>query len=111
MHPAEAVKEYDDAQIEASKVSNMSKEEMTAYGTELGKIGETISRTRTEMLSTATEFLKGGYTEEQSAQLAKVAGLYQNVADSELSSADASAFLISQMKAFNITATDSINNR
>ena len=60
------------------------------------------------MLSTATEFLKGGYTEEQSAQLSKVAGLYQNVADSELSSADASAFLISQMKAFNITANDSI---
>ena len=34
--------------------------------------------------------------------------LYQNVADSQLSAGDASSFVISQMKAFNITADDAI---
>lgn len=104
----EAIKEYDDAQIEASKVSNMSADEMQAYGESLGEVGTTISRTRTEMLNTATEFLKAGYTEEQSKQLAKVAGMYQNVADSELTAGQSASFVISQMKAFNITAEDSV---
>lgn len=48
----------------------------------------------------ATEFKRSGYTDEEAADLAQVASLYQNVADEELSAADASAVLISQMKAF-----------
>ncbi len=62
----------------------------------------------TEMLSASTEFVKGGYTEEQSASLAKVASLYQNVADSELSAGESASFIISQLKAFNISASESI---
>ena len=104
----EAVKEYDDAQTEAFKVSSLTTEGMDAYGKQLGEIGTTVARTRTEMLQASTEFIKSGYTEEQSAQLAKVASLYQNVADSELSAGDASAYVISQMKAFNISAENSM---
>lgn len=33
--------------------------------------------------------------------------MYQNVADTSISAADSAAFIISQMKAFNITADDS----
>ena len=63
----------------------------------------------TEMLSSATEFVKTGASEEEAAQLAKVAELYRNVADAEISSAESANFLISQIKAFNIEAKDSIN--
>lgn len=35
--------------------------------------------------------------------------MYQNIADEQLSAGEASEFIISQMKAFNITAEDSIH--
>ena len=103
----EAVKEYDDAQIEASKVSNMNTDEMQAYGDSLGKIGETVARTRSEMLQSSTEFLKAGYTEEQAKTLAKTASLFQNIADSELTASQSSEIIIANLKAFNMTADES----
>ena len=59
------------------------------------------------MVEAATEFKKSGYSEADSAQLAKVASLYQNIADEQISAGEASNFIISQMKAFNLTADDS----
>ena len=103
-----SVKEMDSAMVEFNKVSNISEGSLDNYVKKLGEIGTEVGRTTTEMLSASTEFIKAGYNEQQSAQLAKVASLYQNIADSEVTSADASAYLISQMKAFNITASDSM---
>lgn len=57
------------------------------------------------MLEAATEFSKGGFTPEESANLAQVATLFQNIADSEISASDAASFIISQMKAFDIEAS------
>ena len=102
------VEEFDSAMTEFNKVSNLSGNELDSYTEKLGELGTEIARTRTQMVEASTEFVKSGYTEEQSAQLAKVAGLYQNVADSELTAGESSAYLISQMKAFNISATDAI---
>lgn len=104
----EVVKDFDEAMTEFNKVSDMNGSSLDSYTKKLGEMGTEVARTRTEMLSASTEFVKAGYSEEQSAQLAKTASLYQNVADSELSAADSSAYLISQMKAFNIDAKDSI---
>ena len=59
------------------------------------------------MVEAATEFKKSGYDEADSAQLAKVASLYQNIADEQISAGEAANFIISQMKAFNLTADDS----
>lgn len=59
------------------------------------------------MVEAATEFKKSGFSDEDSAQLAKVASLYQNIADEQISAGEASNFIISQMKAFNLTADDS----
>ena len=61
------------------------------------------------MVEAATEFKKSGYSNEDSAQLAQIASLYQNVADSQLSAGDSAAYVISQMKAFDITADDAIS--
>lgn len=59
------------------------------------------------MVESATEFIKAGYSEEESAVLAEVASMFQNVADEELSASEAASFLIAQMAAFNIEAENS----
>ena len=50
------------------------------------------------------EFRKSGFSDEDSANLALVATMYQNVADESISAADSAGFIIAQMKAFNIEA-------
>lgn len=59
------------------------------------------------MVDAATSFKKAGYSEEDSAQLALVASLYQNIADEALTAGESANFIVSQMKAFNLTAADS----
>ncbi len=103
-----AIKEYDSAIVELSKVSNYGAEELNKYAESLGKIGEKVGRTKTEMVQSATEFKKGGFSEEDSAKLAELSALYQNTADEILSASEATSVLISQMKAFNMTADDAI---
>ena len=60
----------------------------------------------TEMVQNATIFAQGGYNDEDSATLARVAALYENVADSEVSASDAGAFVVSQMKAWKLNANN-----
>ena len=61
------------------------------------------------MVESAAQFATSGFNETDAAQLAKVSSMYQNIADEQLSAGEASEFIISQMKAFNITAEDSIH--
>ena len=96
----QAVKEFDSALTEFKKVSNLSGESLDEYCKKLETLGELTARTRTEMVQMATEFKRSGFSDEDSAHLAKISSLYQNIADEELSAADASAVLISQIKAF-----------
>ena len=61
------------------------------------------------MIDAATEFKKSGFNEEDAANLALVSTAYQNVADEAISASDASSFIISQLKAFNLEAEDAIH--
>jgi hypothetical protein len=94
------VKEFDDALTDFKKVSDLSGESLDNYTKKLGELGETVSRTRTEMIQSAEQFVKSGYSEQDSAELAQVAELYRNIADAELTSAESASFIISQMKAY-----------
>lgn len=58
------------------------------------------------MVDAATSFKKSGYSEQDSADLALVATMYQNIADEAISSGEAADFIISQMKAFNMEASE-----
>lgn len=58
------------------------------------------------MVEAATEFRKNSFNDQDSATLAKVATMFQNVADESMSAADSASFIIAQMKAFNIEADD-----
>ena len=101
------VKEYDSTLTEFTKVSDYSGDRLADYTDKLSELGDTVARTRTEMLSASTEFLKAGYSEADSARLAQTASLFQNIADSQLSASDSSAIIIASLKAFNFTAEQS----
>ena len=102
----EIVKDFDNAMVEFVKVSDLSGDALDEYAQKLGELGEITMKSRTQMLESATEFVKSGYSEEQSADLATVATMFQNVADSELSAGDSASYVISQMKAFGMTTTE-----
>lgn len=54
-------------------------------------------------------FRKNSFNDEDSANLAKIAVMFTNVSDEEMSAADSADFIISQMKAFGIEAENAIH--
>jgi TP901 family phage tail tape measure protein len=98
--------DFDKAMTEFKKVTDTTNLSLGDYTEELGQLGEATARTTTQMLQSATEFSKAGFTPEDSAQLAQVAMLYSNIADAELTAGESASFIISQMKAFNIEASN-----
>lgn len=94
------------ATIEFQKVSELSGKGLDTYIDKLSKMGRDVARTTSEMIGGATEFRKSGFSDEDSAELARVSALFQNVADEQLSAGDAANFLVSQMTAFNLTANE-----
>ena len=101
--------DFDKAMTEFKKVTDTSTISLSEYTEKLGELGELTSSTTTEMISAATEFSKGGFNADESAQLAQVANLYMNIADAELSAGEAASYVISQMKAFDIQVEDAIS--
>ena len=61
------------------------------------------------MVGAATEFRKAGFGDEDAANLALVATMYQNIADQEISAGDAASFIVSQMKAFGIESDNAVH--
>ena len=102
------VKDFDAAITEMGKVTDYSGEQLRKYTEDLGKLGAEVARTRTEMTEAATGWLKAGYSEEDAAKLAKYSSLLQNTADEELSAADATSILVSQLKAYHMEADEAI---
>lgn len=102
----QAVLDFDKSLTELKKVSSLSNAELDIYTQKLGELGGTVARTRSELTDMATEFVKSGFSEDDSAELARVASMYQNVADEELEAGEAANFIISQMKAFKLEASD-----
>ena len=58
------------------------------------------------MVDAASEFKKSGFSDEDSATLAGVSAMFQNVADDAISAGDSAGFIIAQLKAFNLEASD-----
>lgn len=52
------------------------------------------------MVQSAATFRKSGFSDEDAASLARVAAMYQNVADTAVSAEDAAASIVSQIRAF-----------
>lgn len=92
--------DFNAAMTEFKKVTDTTSLSLNDYTEQLGELGETTARTTTQMLASATEFSKAGFTPEESARLAQIASLYQNIADAEISAGEAASFITSQIKAF-----------
>lgn len=105
----EPLLEFEDSLTELKKVSDLSGESLDEYTKKLGQMGQEVGKSRKEMTDAAIEFVKSGFSEEDSAELARVASLYQNIADEEINAGEAANFIISQMKAFNLTADDAMH--
>lgn len=105
----EAVKEFDKAFTELAKVSSLSGDSLKEYADTLADIGTEVARTKTEMVQIATELTKAGNDPQDVEILSELVALYQNTADEELSAADATSVLVSQMKAFDIEAEEAIH--
>ena len=103
----ETVKEFDDTLVEFRKVSDLSGDSLTAYTQKLAEMGEVTGSTMTSMVAAATEFKKSGYSDEDAATLASVAEKYRNISDEQLSAGESANFIIAQLKAFNMTASES----
>lgn len=105
---ANEVYSLDSALTDYRKVSDLSGKSLDEYVAKLTESGQAVARTTSEMVEAATSFKQAGYTDEDSAKLAEYSSLMQNVADDYISAGDAANILIAQMKAFNISADDSI---
>ena len=98
------VKEMDSAITEFKKVSDLSGKSLEDYVQGLAEAGSTVARTGSEMVRAAGQFRKSGFTDAESAQLAVIAAQYQNVADTIVSSEDAAASIVSQIRAYGESA-------
>ena len=101
------VEDLDSSLTELQKVTDLTGDSLKSFVSSAYDVGTTVAKTGTEMVDAATEFAKAGYGEDEILQLGKVAAMYTNIADEEVSTADAAGFVIAQMKAFNIQASDS----
>ena len=85
---------------------DLSGDSLDEYTKKLGDLGDAVASTTTSMVEASTEFVKSGFSESQSAELAQLAELYRNIADEEITAGESASFIISQMKAFNNESTE-----
>lgn len=71
-------------------------------------MGTEVGRTMTQMTEATTGWLKAGYSEEDSAKLAKYSAYLQNTADEQLESSEATSILVSQLKAYHMEVDEAI---
>ena len=91
--------ELDGALTEFKKVSDLSGKGLEKYTEQAFKAGRSVAKTGTEMIQASTEFRKSGFNDQDSMKLGKVAMMFSNIADSELSAGDAAGFITSQIRA------------
>lgn len=103
---ASQILEVDASLTEFKKVSDLQENSLAKYTQKLQAMGKEVGRTTSQMIDGATEFKKSGYSDADSASLAKVAATFQNVADDAISAGDAASFIIAQLKAFKKPASE-----
>jgi len=96
----------DTAMTDLKKVTNETNSVYDKFLTNATEKAKQLGATITDLVSATADFARLGYTLDESSQLAEIATLYKNVGDIDI--ADATESIISTMKAFNITASDSI---
>ena len=94
----EVVKELDAAMTEMRKVSNDTRESLEAFSNESFSMAQQIGSTAKQIQNSAADFMRLGYTLQQSASLSKDANIYANVGDMNID--EATEHMISSIKAW-----------
>lgn len=102
------VEEVDSAMTDLRKVSNATQEQLDSFRSSAFQTADAVGSTGKDIIEAASDWQKLGYSLQEAQTLAKNSAIYMNVGD--ISDADtATADLVSTMKAFNLTADDSID--
>lgn len=100
------VHELDDSLVELQKVTDLEGTALENFINKAYEAGEAVAKTGKQMIDAATAFAKSGYDADMSLQLGKVAAMYTNIADEEISTGEAAEFIIAQMKAFGLETSN-----
>lgn len=102
----EAILSLDSSLVELNKVADLSASRLKIVTEEAYNLGETIGRTGQEVINVQADFIKMGYSVEQSLKLAEQALLFYNISDGIASVDEASQTIISTLKGFNMEASE-----
>lgn len=100
------VVELDNALLELSKVSDLSKSGLERITDEAYRLGEQVGRTGIEVTKAITEFKRAGYSMENSMGMAEAALVMTNVAEGIDDTADAAGTLISVLKGYDMAESE-----
>ena len=106
------VEKLDTALMELSKVSDLTKSELSDFAEQAYKTAEEVHSTGLGILEATTEFARMGYTMEQSLEMGKYATMMTNIAEDINSASEASKILISVIKGLGsetLSALDILN--
>lgn len=99
----------DKALTEFKKVSDLRGDDLQDYTKQLAESGRTVARTTSDMIDAATMFRKSGFSDQEAADLAQIASMYQNIADTEVTASAAAASIVSQIQAWGRGAMEPIH--
>lgn len=105
----EEVYTVDKALTEFKKVSDLRGSGLDEYVKNLGESGQLVARTTSDMIDAATMFRKSGFSDAEAAELATIASMYQNIADTEVSASAAASSIVSQIQAWGRGAIEPIH--
>ena len=103
------VKDFDDSLLELSKVSDLSAEGLANVTDEAYALGERIGRTGKQVVDAVTEFKRAGFELNDSMDMAESALIMTNVAEGIDDTADAAGTLISVLKGYNMSESETMS--
>lgn len=100
------VVDIDTALTELRKVSSMTSSEMNDFLDSAASKARELGVSISDYINSTADWKRLGYTDEDSAELARISALMKNVGDNIESAGDASSYLISVLQGFHLVASD-----
>lgn len=103
------VREFDDSLLELVKVSDLSAEGLEKVADKAYDLGERVGRTGKQVVDAVTEFKRAGFELNDSMDMAESALVMTNVAEGIDDTADAAGTLISVLKGYNMSESETMS--
>lgn len=102
----QVIRDIDVAMTELNKTSDATSEQYANFKKQASSIASEVGSTNSEVIQSAADWSRLGYSIEEVGNLAKNASIYSNVGDLDIDTATSD--MVTAMKAFNIEAKNSI---